>query len=75
MNPRQSDVLCEVSADGIATLTLNRVEKHNAFDDVMISQLLTKLTQLQSNPAVRTLLLQANGQHFSAGADLQWMRS
>ncbi|EKO3930922.1 enoyl-CoA hydratase/isomerase family protein [Vibrio fluvialis] len=75
MNPRQSDVLCEVSADGIATLTLNRVDKHNAFDDVMISQLLDKLTQLQSNPAVRILLLQANGQHFSAGADLQWMRS
>ncbi len=75
MNPRQSDVLCDLSADGIATLTLNRVEKHNAFDDVMISQLLDKLTQLQSNPAVRILLLQANGQHFSAGADLQWMRS
>ncbi|EJL6398147.1 enoyl-CoA hydratase-related protein [Vibrio navarrensis] len=75
MNERQHDVLCNVSAQGVATLTLNRVEKHNAFDGVMIAHLLVELERLSADPSVRVLVLQANGQHFSAGADLLWMRS
>lgn len=75
MNTRDQDVLCSISSQGIATLTLNRIDKHNAFDDVMIAQLLARLNELQADPAVRVLVLQANGRHFSAGADLQWMRA
>ncbi len=56
MNERQHDVLCKVSAQGVATLTLNRVEKHNAFDGVMIAHLLVELERLSADPSVRVLV-------------------
>ncbi|CAG22989.1 putative enoyl-CoA hydratase/isomerase [Photobacterium profundum SS9] len=70
-----SDVLCEIDANGIATLTLNRVSKKNAFDDAMIESLIHYLDTLAAIPTIRCLLLRANGTHFSAGADLHWMQS
>ncbi|MEZ8194298.1 enoyl-CoA hydratase-related protein [Vibrio cortegadensis] len=73
--PPFSDLLCDIDARGVATLTLNRVDKHNAFDDRLIDHLLAKLHELATHPSVRVLLLRANGKHFSAGADLNWMRS
>ncbi|MGF1760509.1 enoyl-CoA hydratase-related protein [Photobacterium sagamiensis] len=69
------EVLCAVDANGIATLTLNRVSKHNAFDNRVIQTLLTHLDILKSDTRVRGLVLRANGKHFSAGADLNWMRT
>ncbi|MDX3773615.1 enoyl-CoA hydratase/isomerase family protein [Chromatiaceae bacterium AAb-1] len=60
---------------GVATLTLNRPDMHNAFDDAMIAELIQLLDDLAANNAVRVLLLTANGKNFSAGADLNWMRS
>jgi len=59
---------------GRATLTLNRPELHNAFDDALIAELTAALRQLEANPAVRVVILAANGKSFSAGADLNWMR-
>lgn len=70
-----SDVLCEIDANGIATLILNRVSKKNAFDDSMIESLIHYIDTLASIPTIRCLLLRANGTHFSAGADLHWMQS
>lgn len=61
--------------DSIAYLTLNRPEVHNAFDDVMINEILAALAEVRGNAAIRALVLQANGKSFSAGADLAWMRS
>ncbi|MGD8172848.1 enoyl-CoA hydratase-related protein [Vibrio sp. TRT 21S02] len=72
---QQKDPLCEVNDYGVATLTLNRVDKHNAFDDQLIAGLTNQLKQLQQLPNVRVLILRANGKHFSAGADLHWMKS
>ncbi len=60
---------------GVAELTLNRPEVHNAFDDRMIAELITALDLLALNPQVRLLLLKSSGKNFSAGADLAWMRS
>lgn len=68
-------VLCTLATNGVATLTLNRPRKHNAFDDRCIADLLRYLTQLRESGDVRMLILTANGQHFSAGADLNWMQS
>ncbi|WP_428775621.1 enoyl-CoA hydratase-related protein [Vibrio sp.] len=68
-------VLCSIDRDGVATLTLNRPEKHNAFDDLMVHQLNEALAHLVVNPDVRVLVLRANGKHFSTGADLNWMKS
>ncbi|MCH8538054.1 MAG: enoyl-CoA hydratase/isomerase family protein [Alkalimonas sp.] len=64
-----------ISPQGVASLTLNRPEVHNAFDDVMIEQIIQALQQLADDATVRVLLLKANGKNFSAGADLNWMRS
>lgn len=70
-----SDVLCEIDANGIATLILNRVGKKNVFDDSMIESLIHYIDTLAAIPTIRCLLLRANGTHFSAGADLHWMQS
>lgn len=59
---------------GIATITLNRAEKHNAFDDAMIDDLNQALDVINDDANVRLLILRAAGRSFSAGADLNWMR-
>lgn len=60
---------------GIATLTLNRPEVRNAFGAELIAELTEKIAACDLDPEVRVLVLRAAGQHFSAGADLNWMRS
>jgi len=59
---------------GLATLTMNRPEVHNAFDDVLIAAMTAELKRLKDDPRVRVLVLAASGKSFSAGADLGWMR-
>lgn len=59
---------------GVATLTLNRPAVRNAFDDNLVNTLLESLKTLAQDPLVRMLVLQGAGDHFSAGADLNWMR-
>jgi len=59
---------------GIARLTLDRPEKRNAFDGAMIARLNDHLARAAADPDLRLLILQASGRHFSAGADLGWMR-
>lgn len=61
-------------ARGIATVTLDRPEIHNAFDDVMIAALTRALDDLDSDPAVRVVVVAATGRSFSAGANLNWMK-
>ena len=68
-------VLLQTDSHGVATLTMNRPEKHNAFDDVLIAELTAKLKQLDADPAVRVVVLTGAGKSFSAGGDLNWMRS
>ncbi|HEV7164156.1 MAG TPA: enoyl-CoA hydratase/isomerase family protein [Gammaproteobacteria bacterium] len=68
-------LLLHTDSHGVATLTLNREEKHNAFDDVIVAELTAKLKQLDADPAVRVVVLTAVGKTFSAGGDLGWMRS
>lgn len=61
-------------AQGIATLTLNRPEVHNAFDDALIAAIVSALNDVEQDPNVRVVMLAASGKHFSAGADLAWMK-
>lgn len=68
-------VALETDARGVATLTLNRPEKHNAFDDVLIAKLTGQLRELDGDDGVRIVILTGAGKSFSAGADLNWMRS
>ncbi|MBI1920023.1 MAG: enoyl-CoA hydratase/isomerase family protein [Geobacter sp.] len=59
---------------GVATLTMNRPEVHNAFDDALIAALTGELRRLEADDRVRVVVLAAAGRSFSAGADLSWMR-
>ena len=68
-------VLLHTDPHGVATLTLNRAEKHNAFDDAIIADLTAKLKRLDGDAAVRVVVLTGAGKTFSAGGDLNWMRS
>lgn len=57
---------------GVATVTLNRPEKHNAFDDELIADLTATFERVASE--ARIMVLAAAGKSFSAGADLGWMQ-
>lgn len=60
--------------DGVATLTLNRPEIRNAFDDAQIDRLTRALRAAEADAAVRVVVVAGNGTAFCAGADLNWMK-
>jgi methylglutaconyl-CoA hydratase len=60
--------------DKVATLSLNRPQLHNAFNDEMIREISEAFKQLGKNDEVRVILLRGEGKSFSAGADLNWMK-
>ena len=62
-------------AGAIATVTLNRPEVRNAFNDAMILEVTQAFKQLGARDDVRCIVLAAAGSAFCAGADLNWMRS
>ncbi|MFA7405854.1 MAG: enoyl-CoA hydratase/isomerase family protein [Pelobacteraceae bacterium] len=70
----EQTIITHIDSRGRATLTMNRPELHNAFDDRLISDLTDALRELDEDPDVRVVVLAANGKSFSAGADLNWMR-
>lgn len=59
---------------GIATMTLARPARRNAFDDAMIADMHDHFRALASDRSIRALVLEGSGGHFSAGADLHWMQ-
>jgi methylglutaconyl-CoA hydratase len=61
-------------ANKVATLRLNRPDKHNAFDEHLIAELTQAFRAVAGDAAVRVVVLAANGPSFSAGADLDWMK-
>ncbi|MFV0476331.1 MAG: enoyl-CoA hydratase/isomerase family protein [Parahaliea sp.] len=70
----QQTVCTAVDSAGVATVTLNRPDKHNAFDDAIIAELRTAFDQLATREDVRVVVLASTGRNFSAGADLAWMK-
>ena len=69
-----SALLVDKHPDGVAILTMNRPEVHNAFDDALIADMTAALAELDADTSVRVVVLSANGKSFCAGADLHWMR-
>lgn len=59
---------------GIAQITLNRPAVHNAMDEQMIEELTQAFLDFGKDPSIRGIVLAANGDLFSAGADLNWMK-
>ena len=62
-------------ARGVATLTLNRAEKHNAMSAQMIAELTQAAQQLGVDDQVRVVVLTGAGKSFCAGGDLGWMQA
>lgn len=59
---------------GVATVTLNRPEVRNAFNDEVIAELTAVFLELGERAEVRCVVLAGNGPAFCAGADLNWMK-
>lgn len=62
------------NAGGVATIRMNRPEKHNAFDDVLIAELTDAFRRAGNDGTARVVVLESTGPSFSAGADLGWMK-
>jgi methylglutaconyl-CoA hydratase len=58
----------------VATVTLDRPDVRNAFNDEVIAELATAFRGLGARDDVRCIVLAANGPAFCAGADLNWMK-
>ena len=67
------NILTEIDA-GVGIVTLNRPERHNAFDDTMIVELAEVMLSMANDPAVRVVVISSTGKSFCAGADLNWMQ-
>ena len=68
-------VLLDLTRAGVAVVTLNRPEIHNALNAEMIEQLSTIFQDLSKADGVRVVLVEGAGKSFSAGADIKWMRA
>ena len=69
-----SMVRLQVTADGIAYVTLNRPQRRNAFNTELIAGLREVFETLRGAEGVRIVFIRGAGGMFSAGADLEWMR-
>ncbi|MEE2733302.1 MAG: crotonase/enoyl-CoA hydratase family protein [Pseudomonadota bacterium] len=63
-----------IDARGVATLLLNRPERHNAMNDELIREVTEAAVALDNNPQVRAVVLTGQGESFCAGGDLKWMQ-
>jgi methylglutaconyl-CoA hydratase len=65
----------EIAVTGkVATVTLNRPDVRNAFNQAAIAELALAFDELGRNDIVRAIVLAANGPAFCAGGDLNWMK-
>ncbi|MEO6222403.1 MAG: enoyl-CoA hydratase-related protein, partial [Vicinamibacterales bacterium] len=62
-----------VSGGPVTTVTLNRPDVRNAFNEELIRDLSTWAASVPSDGSVRVVVLRGAGASFCAGADLQWM--
>ena len=66
-------VLRDLDARGVATVTLNRPDVNNAYDETLIGGLHEAMDELGAHPGLRVVVLRGTGRHFQAGADLKWI--
>lgn len=66
-----SDLLKYEIADGIATITLNRPDKLNAFTGEMLQEWIASLEDARANPEVRVIVMTGSGRAFTTGGDVE----
>ena len=67
-------ITCSTDHRDTTTITLNRPDKHNAFNEDFIAELSDALDDIRKDDRSRLMVLRSNGRNFSAGADLDWMK-
>jgi methylglutaconyl-CoA hydratase len=63
-----------VTGNGVATLTFDRPDLHNAIDEATIAEFKAGLAKVAADSGVRVLVIAGKGKSFCAGADLNWMK-
>ncbi|HBM87907.1 MAG TPA: enoyl-CoA hydratase [Rhodobiaceae bacterium] len=67
----REEVLLRDDCDGVTTLTLNRPKQRNSLSEALMAALTAEMTAIAEDPAVRVIVLAANGPVFCAGHDLK----
>ncbi|MBD66612.1 MAG: enoyl-CoA hydratase [Halobacteriovoraceae bacterium] len=65
----------DLNEKGTLTLTLNRPDVHNAFNDEVIQLLTLTFKEIENDSRVLRVVLTGAGKSFCSGADLNWMKS
>jgi enoyl-CoA hydratase/carnithine racemase len=66
-----SDLLLFKIEEGVATITLNRPDKLNAFTDEMLENWLARLAECRDNDDVRVIVITGTGRAFTTGGDVE----
>jgi methylglutaconyl-CoA hydratase len=69
----ETPVLVAIDARGVATVTLNRPERGNAYNAALLDAVIDGLDALNADARVRALVIRGAGRHFQAGADIDWL--
>jgi len=69
----KAPVLWESDTRGVATVTINRPERNNAYNGALIDGLHSAMDALGQVEGLRAVVIKGNGPHFQAGADLLWL--
>ena len=64
----------QIDEKGVATVTLNRPEVRNAFNEELIGELTDLFERIDQDDAVNIVILTGEGKSFCAGADVNWMK-
>jgi enoyl-CoA hydratase/carnithine racemase len=75
MADQEQPVLLRGSADGIATLTMNRPRQRNALSMALMTELNAALADIAEDADVKVVVIRGNGPGFCAGHDLKEMRA
>ena len=75
MTTTYETILVETDARGVATVTLNRPDKHNALNGTLIAELYDAAEKLAADDSVRIVILTGIGKSFCAGGDFNWFAS
>ncbi len=65
-----STILFNKDSHGVATITLNRPDKYNAFTKDMIIRWGSLLDQCESDPEIKVIVLTGAGKAFCSGGDI-----